>query len=223
MYDLSQPGCELVAAMPNVRTLPLSFQLPATRAALPRPQQLAALGTVLCLYLPALGNALDGWQHAVTAAACLQVDSDGVRESICFFDAAGHCCWRLCLLPDSDFLSWDRLISRLPPLTLDTHELGVGERLWRRLAGRLRGNIWRLSAVRLQTAGSRNRSLAANLATVSALGAEVAARLAREEGIDCRIAVDDCCCARAAALRTATARASDSTDMTTSLLRLRSE
>lgn len=144
----------------------------------------------------ALGNALDGWQHAVTAAACRQVDSDGVRESICFFDAAGHCCWRLCLLPDSDFLSWDRLISRLPPLTLDTHELGVGERLWRRLAGRLHGNTWRLSAVRLQTAGSRNRSLAANLATVSALGAEVAARLAREEGIDGRIAVDDCCCAR---------------------------
>lgn len=81
--------------MTSARPLPQLSHARATRAALPRPQQLAALGTVLCLYRPALGNELDGWQHAVDAAACRQVDSDGVRESIWFFDAEGHCCWRI--------------------------------------------------------------------------------------------------------------------------------
>ncbi|KUF20690.1 hypothetical protein [Xanthomonas phaseoli] len=209
--------------MPILRAIPLPLHARATRAALPRPQQLAALGTVLCLYRPALGNELDGWQHAVAAAASRRVDSDGVHESIWFFDAAGHCCWRLCLLPDSDFLGWDRLVSRLPPLPMDTQALGVGERLWRRLAGRMRGDAWRVSALRLQPAASRDHPITASLVTVSALGAEVAARLAREEGIDGRVLVDDCCCARAAALRTTAANAcgSDPTDMTTSLLRLR--
>ncbi|KQR11509.1 MULTISPECIES: hypothetical protein [Xanthomonas] len=209
--------------MPIARSLPLSSAARADRAALPRAPQLSALGTVLCLYRPVLGNELDGWQHAVDAAASRQVDSDGVRESIWFFGADGQCCWRLYLLPDSDFLSWDRLVSRLPPLPTETHGLGVGERLWRRLAGRLRGESWRLSALRLQSTANRQQPLAANLATVSALGADVAARLAREEGIDGRVAVDDCCCARAAASRAAqaTSRGTDPTDMTTSLLRLR--
>lgn len=106
---------------------------------------------------------------------------------------------------------------------METHELGVGERLWRRLAGRMRGEAWRLSALRLQTAATREQPFVASLATVSALGAEVAARLAREEGIDGRVAVDDCCCARAAALRTASTTSSGThpSDMTTSLVRLR--
>jgi hypothetical protein len=106
---------------------------------------------------------------------------------------------------------------------METHELGVGERLWRRLAGRMRGEAWRLSALRLQAAATREQPFVASLATVSALGAEVAARLAREEGIDGRVAVDDCCCARAAALRTAsaTSRSNNPSDMTTSLVRLR--
>ncbi|WOB27300.1 MULTISPECIES: Hemin transport protein [Xanthomonas] len=202
--------------MPIPRSQPLSSGAGASRAALPRVPQLSALGTVLCLYRPALGNELDGWQHAVDAAVSRQVDSDGVRESIWFFDADGQCCWRLYLLPDSDFLSWDRLVSRLPPLPTETHGLGVGERLWHRLAGRLRGESWRLSALRLQSTANRQQPLVASLATVSALGAEVAARLAREEGIDGRVAADDCCCARAAA-----SRGTDPTEMTTSLLRLR--
>ncbi|MCC4607060.1 Hemin transport protein [Xanthomonas cannabis] len=209
--------------MPIARTPLVSSHARATATALPRPPQLSALGTVLCLYRPALGNELDGWQHAVDAAALRQVDSEGVRESVWFFDADGHCCWRLYLLPDSDFLSWDRLVSRLPPVPDDTQGLGVGERLWRRLAGRMRGESWRLSALRLHPAGGRAQPLAASLATVSALGAEVAARLAREEGIDGRVAVDDCCCARAALSRAAQAgaRGADPIAMTAALLRLR--
>ncbi|WP_407370202.1 Hemin transport protein [Xanthomonas campestris pv. campestris] len=212
--------------MPIAHPMPLAHARTAHRA-LPQPRQLMALGTVLCVYRPSLGDECDGWQHAVSAAAFRQVDSDGLRESIWFFDAGGSSCWRLCLLPDSDFLAWDRLVSRLPALPIDGQGLGVGERLWRRLAGRMRGDSWRLSALRLHAGSSRDRPLGATLASVSALGAEVAARLAREEGIDGRVAVDDCCCARAAALRHAAASAtapgtgSDPQAMTASLLRLR--
>ncbi|MCC4618723.1 Hemin transport protein [Xanthomonas cassavae CFBP 4642] len=209
--------------MPIARPLPLSSNARVTRRTLPRPAQLAALGSVLCLYRPALGNELEGWQHAVDAAACRQLDSDGVREGVCFFDTDGQCCWRLYLLPDSDFLSWDRLICQLPPLAMENQARGLGERLWRRLAGRMRGEHWRLSALRLQAGGDRASSLAASLVTVSALGAEVAARLAHDEGIDGRVAVDDCCCARAAALRVAppAAAGSDPAAMHAALLRLR--
>ncbi|MCC8539384.1 Hemin transport protein [Xanthomonas axonopodis pv. poinsettiicola] len=212
--------------MPIARPLPSSSRARATGTTLPRPSQLAALGTVLCLYRPALGHELDGWQHAVEAAACRQLDSDGVREGIWFFDAEGHCCWRLYLLPDSDFLDWDRLVSRLPPLSMDAQAtgagMGLGERLWRRLAGRMRGETWRLSALRLSAGSGRAPPLAASLATVSALGAVVAARVAHDEGIEARVAVDDCCCARAAALRSGpTPAGSDPAAMTSALLRLR--
>ncbi|PPU77534.1 MULTISPECIES: Hemin transport protein [Xanthomonas] len=208
--------------MSIARPSSLSPSARATGSTLPRPAQLAALGTVLCLYRPALGNELDGWQHAIEAATCRQLDSDGVREGICFFDADGQCCWRLYLLPDSDFLNWDRLVSRLPALSIEPQGLGVGERLWRRLAGRMRGESWRLSALRLRAASDRTPSLAASLATVSALGADVAARLAHAEGIDARVVVDDCCCARAAALRAASpaTAGSDPAAMTSALLRL---
>ncbi len=180
---------------------PDSQRLPADpdRAPLPHPGQLAAVGTLLCLHRPALGDALEGWARAVAVAAMLHVDSDGVRESLCFYDREGQCCWRLCLLPDSDFLAWDRLLAPLPAVTTDADFPGVGERLWRRLAGCLRGEQWRLSALRLHAAGGLGGELAASLATVSALGATVARRIARDEGIDGPLAIDDCCCARAAA------------------------
>ncbi len=172
--------------------------------ALPHPGQLAAVGTMLCLYRPALGNELEGWAHAVAVAAMLHVDSDGVRESLCFFDRDGRCCWRLCLLPDSDFLAWDRLLAQLPAVTTEA-ESGVGERLWRRLAGRLRGESWRLSALRLHAAGGIGLQLAGSQATVSPLGATVARRIARDEGIEGPLVIDDCCCARQAAAMAAAA------------------
>ena len=84
-------------------------------AAWPTPAQLATLGTVLCLYR-ADGNELGGWRQAVRVHACQGVDSEGLRESLCFLDARGRCVWRLYLLPDSDFLAWDRLVAALPPV-----------------------------------------------------------------------------------------------------------
>lgn len=175
---LLHEGRGRLAAMPHV---------------LPQPQQLAALGTVLCLYRVQHGSELTGWTQAAYAEAMAGVDSDGLRESVLFFDREGRCCWRLHLLPDSDFLAWDRLMNSLPCArdAADSQD-GVAERLWRRLAGRLLGGHWRACAVRLHALAPAGASpvLAASLAGVSPLGAATARRIAQAEGAETEIAVE---------------------------------
>jgi len=170
----------------------------AVALGLPRAQQLAALSTVLCLYRPQYGSELSGWAHAVRVESRTGVDSDGLRESLVFFDAEGRCCWRLYLLPDSDFLAWDRLLASLPCRDEVEVAIGVGERLWQRLAGRLRGEQWQACILRLHAvpAAVAQPVLAASLASVSPLGAATAQRIAQVEGTDGNIRVDDCCCAQ---------------------------
>lgn len=172
----------------------------AAVSGLPRAQQLAALGTVLCLYRPQHGGELSGWAHAVRVESRAGVDSDGLRESLVFFDKAGRCCWRLYLLPDSDFLAWDRLLGSLPCRDEVEAAIGVGERLWRRLAGCLRGEQWQACILRLHAvpAAVAQPVLAASLAAVSPLGAATAQRIAQADGADGNIRVDDCCCAQSA-------------------------
>lgn len=166
-------------------------------ARLPLPGQLAGLGTVLCLYRSG-SSELGGWRHAVSVAACQGVDSDGIRESLCFHDAGQRCCWRLYLLPDSDFLAWDRLVTGLPIQTeAAPTESTITERLWRRMAGGLGGDGWRMCALRLH-ATDGGRALAASTASLSSLGAAVARRIARLEGAQGEVWVDDCCCVTAA-------------------------
>lgn len=165
-------------------------------AGLPLPRQLAALGAVLCLYRPGDGE-LGGWRHAVSVHACQGVDSDGIHESICFLDAQQQCRWRLYLLPDSDFLAWDRLVSGLPARLPPGPDAGVAERLWRRLASRLGGQGWRMCALRL-LATDDGGGLAASLVSLSSLGAATARHIARHEGAEGELWVDDCCCAAAA-------------------------
>lgn len=169
---------------------------PPASLAWPGPAQLAALGTVLCLYRGD-GSELSGWQQAVTAHACHSVDSEGVHESLCFLDARGRCTWRLYLLPDSDFLAWDRLLAQLPQQPTKNEEGNVGERLWRRLAGHLGGHRWRACVLQLH-AVEQGGGLAASLATLSALGSATARRIARLQGADGDPALDACCCASAA-------------------------
>jgi hypothetical protein len=157
---------------------------------LPPPQQLAALGTVLCLYRLQHGSELSGWTQAAYAEAAVGVDSDGLRESVRFFDCEGRCCWRLHLLPDSDFLAWDRMMTSLPHRQEAAASHGVAERLWRRLAGRLRGGDWRACVVRLYalTQAGASPVLAASLAAVSPLGAATARRIIDAEGVEAEIA-----------------------------------
>lgn len=178
---------------------------------LPRAQQLAALGTVLCLYRPQHGSELSGWAQAVSVESRAGVDSDGLRESLAFFDAEGRCCWRLYLLPDSDFLAWDRLLDSLPGSSESEVATGVGERLWRRLAGRLLGGQWQACVMRLHVlpASSLPPVLAASLAPLSPLGITTAQRIAQIEGADESIRLDDCCCAQSSLAATRAAQKSD--------------
>lgn len=179
---------------------------PAAASMLPSPHRLAALGPLLCLYRAHAGGELGGWAQAVRAAACSGIDSDGLHESLLFFDRDDRCCWRLYLLPDSDFLAWERLASGLPAHHAgDAAGSGIGERLWQRLAGRLRGDGWLGSALRLHALpiapGFALHSpplLAASVATLSPLGAGVARRIALGEGADDTALADDCCCRQAA-------------------------
>jgi len=178
----------------------------ASLPALPSPAQLAALGPLLGLYRAQAGGELGGWAQAVRAAACSGIDSDGLHECLLFFDRDDRCCWRLYLLPDSDFLAWERLASDLPAHhARNAAESGIGERLWQRLAGRLRGDGWLGSALRLHALptapGFALHSpplLAASVATLSPLGAAVARRIALGESADDSALADDCCCRRAA-------------------------
>lgn len=173
--------------MPEFPALPdaLRWQGAASLPApgMPHPGQLAALGIVLCLYRPALGGELEGWRRACSLAAGQQLDSEGLQERLDFFDAQGECCWQLCLLPDSDFLAWDRLVAGLPPAT-DMMAGGLAERLWRRLAQRLRGDGWQGTLLRLRAAGPLGMTLAAQAATPSPLGRQVARRLCRSLAVD---------------------------------------
>lgn len=169
----------------------------AAALSVPLPQQLAALGTVLCLYRPHQRNGLAGWVQAVRVEARTGMDSDGLRESLVFFDAQDRCCWRLYLLPDSDFLAWDRLLASLFCHEEVEPSSGVGERLWRRLAGRLRGEQWQARIVHLRSfaATLSAASLLARQPAVSSLGADIARRIAQAEGASIVARADDCCCA----------------------------
>lgn len=177
--------------------------VPAPR--LPQPRQLAALGTVLCLHRVQTGGELAGWAQAVRAEARSSLDSDGLREYLSFYDRDGRCCWRLSLLPDSDFLAWEQLAATLSRRDEVRQGAGIGERLWSRLAGRMRGERWQASVLRLHALRcspgfgfSEQSVLAASLAPLSTLGAVAARRIARDEGVEGEAFVEDCCCRQAA-------------------------
>ena len=59
---------------------------------------------MLCLYRIQAGSELHGWSQAARVGSDSALDSDGLCESLQFFDRDGLCCWRLYLLPDTDFL-----------------------------------------------------------------------------------------------------------------------
>lgn len=181
---------------------------------LPHPHELAALGVVLCLYRVHAGSELDGWSQAVRVNSDSALDSDGLCESLQFFDRDGQCCWRLYLLPDTDFLAWERLLSGLPT-QCQPAGLGIRERLWRRVARHLGGPVWRANVLRFHAPpagpGFAGQSLlAASLPRLSTCGADVGRRIVRREGIDDAGLIDDCCC-RLTADRAAMVHARDDT------------
>ena len=169
---------------------------------LPHPQQLAALGAVLCLYRTQASGELAGWSQAVVASSDSALDSDGLRESVQFHDRDGRCCWQLFLLPDTDFLAWEQMTARLPDARGPEKEAGLAERLWRRVANRLGGESWQANVLRFHALaagpGFAGMSLlAASLPRLSACGAGAARCIARGAGIECDELFDDCCCRQA--------------------------
>jgi hypothetical protein len=80
-------------------------------------QALASLGPLVCLH-----RRSDQRQLAIDAGPLLaglrlqvlaEIDSSGPREALRFVDAHGVAVCQLCLLPDSDFLAWERLLALL--------------------------------------------------------------------------------------------------------------
>ena len=165
------------------------------RVGLPSAAELAALGTVLCVYRSRYGGELGGWARAISAEVRCGIDSDGWHECLQFQDSDGSCCWRLYLLPESDFLAWEQLHIRLPaagPLGVPTET--IASRLWHRLSTRIDGTGWQSSVVRLHALHAPRPLLAVSPAPVSLLGAAMIHRIARIEGLDAATGVDDCCC-----------------------------
>lgn len=163
--------------------LPLTCHVPATMT-LPTPHQLAALGPVLCAYR---GRLLDGWRAAVGATHGVCVDADGVREYVLLHDAGGRVCWRLYLLPDSDFLAWESLTATLPAAERGDvgYRGGLRARLWRQLADNVMGAPQHSLVLRLAARHIGFLSappLTVHLAGVSATGLVMAQRLARRIG-----------------------------------------
>ncbi len=169
------------------------------RAALPSAAELASLGTVLCVYRSRYGGELAGWAQAVSAESWCGIDSDGWHECLQFRDRGSQCCWRLYLLPDSDFFAWEQLSARLPRAEAQPSPGdGIATRLWRRMASRVGGERWLASVLRLHTMPQPSLPasmpvLAASLAPVSVFGADVVRRIARIEGIDSGGPLDDGC------------------------------
>ena len=115
------------------------------RTAVPSAAQLASLGVVLCLHRR--GSALlDGWHAAKDARPCH--DQSNPREHLCFHDGDSRCRWQLHLLPETDFLAWDALMSTLPVGMRPAAEASGGHRLRHLLWRCGLGSRWIMRAVR---------------------------------------------------------------------------
>jgi hypothetical protein len=134
----------------------------------------------------------------VRVEACAGLDGDDVHECLRFLDRDGRCCWRLYLLPDTNFLAWDRLLARLPACSASVWAEEARHGLLRRLIDRLCNRHWCACIVRLHRirSGAASSSgpralLAASVACVSPLGLDAARSIARGEGLHCGIGRSD--------------------------------
>ena len=167
---------------------------PTAPQAMPTPAQLASLGPVLCLSRVQPGGALAGWAQAARSEVACDVEREGPCEAIHFVDARERPCWRLYLLPDSDFLAWDALIAGLRRRADRTWHAARGHRLERRL----HAERWSATVLCLRTTWSHadaGTALAADRSSISSLGMSIALRIARTEGIELDAPHNtDCCC-----------------------------
>lgn len=165
------------------------------RTGLPAPERLAAVATVLCVYPSRHRDALDGWLQAHSAERLVRHDGEASCEALLFRNGAGRACWRLYLLPDSDFLAWDDAAAELPAHRGFEARGGLWPRLrrrwWRRLRGRWCAEVLRLHVLH-DEAG--HCVLLADAAELSQLGHAHARRIAAGEGARLRPQAHVCCC-----------------------------
>ena len=157
-----------------------NFPAPAVPMAGCTPSALSTLGPVLCLHAATDPHLLTGWSRAAGVAASVFLDSDGPGESLHFYDIAGAECWRLQMLPDSDFHAWEKLLACLPVKTDIGLQSARAVRAWPRCAQ----PRWRACALQLH-ALPRHRGkmrLAATDVSLSALGAQCLDRVMRRCG-----------------------------------------
>ncbi len=148
------------------------------------PELLAALGPLLCLYRADDPHVLSGWSWAKTVQACIKINSDGPREALTFFDETRRACWQLHLLPDSDYLSWDRVLSCV------RCELDATQSTWLKknsvapISRSLGIPIWRACALRLFAVRGFDTEHCLALADVclSKAGRKAAEAIAKSEG-----------------------------------------
>lgn len=149
-----------------------------------RPELLAALGPLLCLYRADDPHALCGWSGAKSVQACIKINSDGPRETLAFFDEARRACWQLYLLPDSDYLSWDQVLACVD-CRLDTTQSSWLKKIDAMPVSRVVGNpIWRACALRFYAVPDTNNDCCLALAEVSlsSAGRKAAEAIAKSEG-----------------------------------------
>lgn len=167
-----------------------------------------ALGPVLCLHpdrhwprlAPSPGAPwplhleLMGLPCATQARLEIELDSEGPGEWISFLEPSGRPGLVLGLLPDSDLLAWDRLVTILEPTAAEADSLRFRCERWRtRDPGAWCGRCSRLSES--VAAGTGSRQIGLVRASVSAHGLRSAQRMARRFGA--RLA--DCAAEAAAA------------------------
>lgn len=163
-------------------------------SALPAPVQLAALGSVLCVYRNDSADPLSGWQCAQHACARCGIDSDGIDETLLCFDPQGRCCWQLYLLPDADFLAWDAMCADLQCIESSPCRApapSVCMRLWQRIHASFCQPAWQASVLRLHAPMPHRQAdigpvLASSVIateSLSAIGQHTVARLLKRLGI----------------------------------------
>ncbi len=134
---------------------------------------LERLGPVLCVYPVSDEHPLCGWERARDAVHHAWIESDGgPMEALVFLDANGQPCWRLGLLPDTDYLQWDRLVE---PLTHSAAAPAMRRLpLWSRcgVAGAISTPVWKACPLRLHAidVDAVSQRLAASCATLSQAG-----------------------------------------------------
>jgi len=181
LYSAGSPFSHFVGCgAPSPEDVPQPREAFAPAGVDPLIAALAALGPVLCLYPAAEAHPLAALDRACRCVCEVSVDSDGPSEALQFLDHRSRCCWQLCLLPDSDYLQWDRLCGQLPS-TQARPRFGRSSSLRCASIVRTAGEApWRACPLRLHTvAGSHGVQLAAAVTELSPTGRRCAERLVR--------------------------------------------